>query len=216
MFIGHFALAFAAKRPEKHPSLATYMIAAQLPDVIWPFFLLAGVERVAIAPGDTAFTPLRFESYPFSHSLLAVALWGALLALAHFAARREARAAAILWGLAVSHWLLDFVTHRPDMPLVPWSGTVVGLGLWRSVPATLIVETLMFAGGIALYATATRPRSSAGTWSLAALVVVLYAFYLAAAFGPPPPTVRALAWSAACAPVLALLGFYVDRRREPR
>ncbi len=216
MFIGHFALALAAKKPEPGPSLGTYMVAAQLPDVIWPFLVLAGVERVAIAPGDTAFTPLRFEHYPVSHSLLAVALWGGALALAHYAVRRQPRPALILWALAISHWVLDFATHRPDLPLTPWNDTVLGLGLWRSIPATLVVETALFAAGVALYVHATRPRSAAGRYGLIAFVVTLYVFYLAAAFGPPPPSVRALAWSAACAPLLALLGVYVDRRRVAR
>jgi membrane-bound metal-dependent hydrolase YbcI (DUF457 family) len=181
--------------------------------VIWPFLLLAGVERVAIAPGDTAFTPLHFEHYPISHSLLTVILWGGLLGGMHYAARKQVRAALVLWALAVSHWLLDAVSHRPDMPLVPWSSTVVGLGLWSSVPATLVIECLMFAAGIGLYMRATRPRSPAGSYGLLALVVILSAFYLAAAFGPPPPSVQVLALSAACAPLLALFAAYVDRRR---
>ena len=119
MFIGHFAAAYAAKRLVPRTSLGTLFTAAQLPDVLWPPLLLAGAEHATIAPGDTAFTPLRFDSYPISHSLLTVALWGALLGALHFWRRRRALDAVVLAVLVVSHWLLDFVSHRPDMPLWP-------------------------------------------------------------------------------------------------
>src|SRR5262249_42567765 len=122
MFIGHFALAYAAKRVEPEVSLGTSMAAGQLADILWPYFLLAGLEKVTVAPGDTAFTPLRFDAYPISHSLLTLLGWGVLFGGLHWWRKRRLRAAALLAGLVVSHWVLDFVTHRPDMPLVPWGG----------------------------------------------------------------------------------------------
>jgi hypothetical protein len=119
LFLGHFALAFAAKKADPEVSLGTYFLAAQLPDMLWPCFVLAGVEQVSIAPGDTAFTPLRFDSYPFSHSLLAVALWASVMAGLHYLSKHRARAAALIGLLVLSHWILDYVSHRPDMPLFP-------------------------------------------------------------------------------------------------
>jgi len=163
MFIGHFALAFATKRVEPSVSLGTYFAAAQLPDVLWPCFLLAGVEHVTIAPGSTAFTPLRFDSYPVSHSLLTVIGWGALMGGLHWWRKRRLRAAVTIALLVVSHWVLDWVTHRPDMPLTPWSPLKLGLGLWNSVVGTLVVESTLFVGGVCLYlsANAALPEISA-------------------------------------------------------
>src|SRR5262245_25636207 len=86
MFIGHYAVAFGAKRVVPRVSLGTLFLCAQLADLIWPTLVLLGVERVEVRPGATAMTPLDFVSYPYSHSLLALAAWGALIGLAHVAA----------------------------------------------------------------------------------------------------------------------------------
>src|SRR5918995_347637 len=153
MFLGHLALAFAAKRAVPRVNLATLFAAAQLPDLVWPLLVATGVEQVAIAPGDTAFTPLNFISYPWSHSLLLVVIWGVAFGAAHFLRARNLTAAVVLTLLAVSHWLLDYVSHRPDMPLYP-GGVRYGLGLWNSVAATIAVETVVFGVGAWLYAQA--------------------------------------------------------------
>jgi len=214
MFVGHFALAFAAKRVEPRTSLGTYFVAAQLPDLIWPFLVLAGYERVAIAAGDTAFTPLRFEYYPISHSLLTVAGWATLVAALHWLGQRRPRAALLLWALVVSHWVLDFISHRPDMPLLPGGGVVVGLGLWNSVPGTLVVEGLMFAAGVWLYVTTTRPKDAVGRYGFLGLVGALVLFYLGAAFGPPAPSAQAVAMTGVLGFVLLVLGAgWADRHR---
>ena len=215
MFVGHFALGFAAKKVQPSLSLGTALAAAQLPDLIWPYLVLAGIEKVEIAPGDTAVTPLRFVSYPWSHSLLTVAVWGAILAAGHFAARRRPGAALCLGALVVSHWVLDFVTHRPDMPLVPWSPVVVGLGLWNSVPATLCVESVLYAVGVGLYFRATKARDRIGRFAAIALAVTLAGLYVAAVFGPPPPSDRAVAWTGVIGVVFVIWAAWADRHRAP-
>src|ERR1051325_2600469 len=106
MFIGHFAVAFAARRAEPGASLGAFLAAAQLPDILWPYLLLAGAERVTIVPGDTAFPPLRFDSYPISHSLATVIAWGAIFGGLHWWRRRHSRAAVLLAAAVVSHWIL--------------------------------------------------------------------------------------------------------------
>jgi len=214
MFIGHFAVAFAAKRVQPSLSLGTSIVAAQLPDVLWPFLLLAGVEHVTVDPGNTAFTPLRFDSYPISHSLVTVIGWGLLFAAVHWVGKRRPRAAGLLAGLVVSHWVLDFATHRADMPLLPGSGPKVGLGLWNSVPATLVVEGLMFAAGIWLYLSGTRARDGVGRYALAALVAFLLVAYLASAFGPPPPSAHAIALASAPGFLVAFWAAWADRHRD--
>jgi LexA-binding, inner membrane-associated putative hydrolase len=215
VFIGHFAVAMAAKRAAPRASLGTLVLAAQFPDVLWPVFLLAGVERVEIRPGDTAFTPLDFEHYPVSHSLATTLVWAAAFGAAYWAVTRCARGAWVVAALVISHWLLDWITHRPDLPLYP-GGPLEGLGLWSSVAGTLAVEISMFAAGLAIYLTTTRATDALGRWNVRIFAALLLVLYFLAAFGPPPPDARALAWSAFGVWLLVAWGGWVDRNREPR
>jgi hypothetical protein len=217
MFIGHFALGFAAKRIAPRSSLATTFTAAQLADVLWPFFLLLGIERVTIAPGATAFTPLRFDSYPVSHSLVALLAWGAGFGALVWFARRDRASALTCAALVVSHWLLDFVTHRPDMPLVPGVPLKLGLGMWNSVPLTIVVESVLFAWGIWLYVRTTRARNRVGTYGLVALLVLLLAAYAGAILGPPPPDITTIAVTGIVGAAFILgVAIFVDKHREAR
>jgi membrane-bound metal-dependent hydrolase YbcI (DUF457 family) len=191
MFIGHIAVGLAGKRMAPSVSLATWLTSVQLVDMLWPIFLLADLEHVRIAPGVTRFTPLDFYDYPITHSLVGSACWAALFAGGWAIARRNRRVALLLAAGVLSHWVLDVISHRPDVPVLP-HGPYLGLALWNSVPATLIVELSMFAAGLALYVRgggAGRRRVS--FWLLMAFVLVAY---FATAFGPPPPDVRTLAW----------------------
>lgn len=214
MFVGHFGLAFAAKRSTPRTSLAVLVAATALLDIIWPVLVLLGVEEVRIDPGNTAFTPLDFVSYPWSHSAVMTVLWSVLFGGAVLVATRDRAAAVVSGVLVASHWVLDLVSHRPDLPLWP-GGPKVGLGLWSSVPGTLAVEGALFAGGVWLYVTATRPRDRAGRWTLAALVALLTAAYLSDRFGgPPPPSDTAVAWvGVAAAFVFVPWAAWVDRHR---
>jgi len=207
MFIGHAALALAAKPLAPRASLGVAIAATYWLDLVWPALVLTGIERVEIAPGDTAFTPLHFVHYPWSHSLVAALAWSALFGTACW--RLGRRAALVMGALVFSHWVLDALSHRPDLPLWPGSATLVGLGLWNSVPATLAVETALFVGGIALYLRAGG-RAGLGFWALIAFFVLAY---LGAAFGPPPPSAQAVAWSAVALVLLPVWGWWVDRDR---
>jgi hypothetical protein len=189
MFLGHFAVAVAASGREPRLRLGTSMLAAQWPDALWPAFLLAGIERVSIVPGDTAFTPLRFDHYPWSHSLVAVVAWAAVFAAVLITRTRSRAVAGWAAVLVVSHWLLDVASHRPDVPLGP-QGPMLGLGLWNSVAATVMVESALFVGALVYYAS-RRPTRPA-FWALIALLVVID---VANIVGPPPPSVTAIAVS---------------------
>jgi membrane-bound metal-dependent hydrolase YbcI (DUF457 family) len=215
MFIGHFAVSFAAKPIAPSVSLGTMFMAAQLADLLWPNFVLMGVESFAISPGITAVTPLDFISYPYSHSLLALALWGVLAALLYRAFGGSTVAAATIGGVIVSHWVLDVVTHRPDVPLA-FGETRVGLGLWNSIPGTLVVEGVAFMAAIAVYSRHTRARDRIGRIGVWALGGFLLVIYVANVFGPPPPTVSAVAWSAQAMWLLVASAYWVDRHREYR
>jgi len=215
MFLGHWAVGFAGKRAAPRVSLGTLFLAAQFLDLLWPTLLLVGVEHVVIAPGTTRVTPLDFTDYPVTHSLAAAVLWGALVGAAHFALRRSRRSALVCAALVPSHWLLDVVVHRPDLPLAPGGGLKLGLELWRSLPATLAVELALLAVGVAIYARSTRPSDRTGRFSLVGLVTFLLVIYLANVFGPPPPSVTAIAWAGQLQWLLVLWGYWIDRHRQP-
>jgi hypothetical protein len=216
MFIGHYALGLGAKRLAPGVSLGALFLACQWADLLWPTLVMAGVESFEIRPGNTAVTPLDFEYYPYSHSLLALAVWGAVLALIYRAVSGSTRRGALVLGaLVVSHWVLDVVVHRPDLPLAPGTGLRLGLGLWNSIPATLAVEFGLFAAGVWLYSKATVARDRIGSLGFWALVIFLALVEIANIFGPPPPSIGAVTVSAQALWLLVAWGYWVDRHREP-
>jgi hypothetical protein len=214
MFLGHFGLGFAAKKVARDVSLGALFMACQFADLLWPTLVLLGVERVEVQPGATRTTPLNFVSYPYSHSLLALIAWGALFAVVyHLGTRSRLVAAVTLGALVVSHWILDVLTHRPDLPLTLTGTARFGLGLWNSLGGTLAAELLVFFIGIALYARATHARDRIGSIGLWSLVMFLVAVYLASIFGPPPPGSRAVALSAEALWILVIWAYWIDRHR---
>ena len=216
MFIGHFAVGFAAKRFAPRASLGWLLAAPMFPDLIWPLFVLAGAEVVRIAPGDTAFTPLEFVSYPWSHSLLMTFAWAVLLAaLYYWRSRYWAGTVAIALGVA-SHWLLDFVSHRADMPLAPGIGAKLGLGLWNHVAATVAVEVAMLAAGVALYVRVTKPLTRAGSWGFWSFLALLAFLYAGAVRGAPPPNTVVLAITALSGWLAVWWAAWFDRNRVVR
>jgi hypothetical protein len=213
MFLGHYGVAFAAKKAAPKTSLGTLVFAAQFADILWPVLLLLGLEKVRIVPGLLAASPFDFTSYPISHSLAAELGWGALLSLIYFAIKRDGRSALLVGSLVPTHWVLDFIAHRPDMPVYP-GGPKYGLGMWSSVPLTISVEYVLFAVGIALYLTATRAKNAKENLALWSLVGALAVLYAASLFGPPPPSVQALAWSAIGIWLTVPWAAWADRHRQ--
>jgi hypothetical protein len=214
MFLGHFAVALAAKRAAPTTSLGALVLGAQFADLLWPVLLLLGVEQVRIVPGLLAASPFDFVAYPISHSLVMQLGWGCLLGLGYFLVRRSFRDAVVVGALVPTHWLLDLVAHRPDLPLVP-GGARFGLGLWHSVPLTLAVELALFAAGAAVYLRMTRSLDRTGRWAIGSLLAFLAMMMLAALLGPPPPSVTALAWSGIALWLLVAWAAWADRHRTP-
>jgi hypothetical protein len=217
MFLGHFGLAFGAKKATPAVSLGALFAACQFADLLWPTLLLLGYEHVVVRPGITVVTPLDFVSYPYSHSLLALCGWAILWQVIYLALTRTRLAASVtIAALVVSHWLLDYISHRPDMPLMPGGSARLGLGLWNSLPWTLAVEGAVFAAGLLMYLRVTTPRDRTGSIGLWALAIFMVVVYLASVFGPPPPSQAAIAWSAQAMWLLVAWGYWVDRHRVPR
>jgi hypothetical protein len=214
VFLGHIGVALAAKRAAPRTSLGTLVAAAVWIDLVWPATLLAGLERIRIDPGSTAVSPLDFEHFPVTHGAVAVALWSLAFGAAYLARTGYRRGALVAGALVASHWVLDAVVHRPDLPLV-WHGTKVGLGLWGSLPATLAVELGILAAGVLAYARAVPERDATGRWALAGLVAFLLAVYLANVLGPPPPSVNAIAVGGLAQWLFVAWAAWIDRHRRP-
>ena len=213
MFLGHFGVGFGAKAAAPKTSLGTLFLAAQFVDLLWPTLLLVGLEKVVIAPGITSVTPLDFTDYPISHSLLLSLVWASLFGAIYLFLRRYSKGAWICGAAVLSHWLLDLLTHRPDLPLAPGSDARFGLGLWNSLPATLVVELGIFTVGLWLYLRTTRALDRFGSIALWSLVGFLLVVYFSNLFGPPPPNVTALAWVGQAQWLLVIWAFWIDRHR---
>jgi hypothetical protein len=216
MFIGHFAVGFVAKKFAPRSSLCVLLSVPMLGDLLWTIFLMLGWERVRIEPGNTRFTPLDLSYYPWSHSLLLLVAWATVFAIIYFLLTSYRAGAVAIWVGVVSHWVLDWISHRPDMPLYP-GGPRFGLGLWNSVAGTLIVETLMFAVGVYLYARTTRARDRIGRYGFWTYVVLLALLYFGDRFSGPPPNVADLAWSGILAGIILVpWAWWFDHHRDLR
>ena len=215
MFVGHYAVALGAKKAAPKVSLGTLFLAAQFLDLLWPLFVLLGWEHVRISPGITVVTPLDFYDYPFTHSLLSAIFWSGMLGLAYFGLKRDRRNAIIVGGAVFSHWVLDFLTHRPDLPLA-FGGIYFGLGLWNSMVGTLLVEVGLFVGGIYLYARSTKAKDRIGSIGFWALIGLLGLIYIGNLFGPPPPDVGMIVIAGNALWLFVIWAYWVDRHREFR
>jgi hypothetical protein len=215
VFLGHYGLAFAAKRVTPETSLGTLTLAANLADCVWPILLLLGVERMRVVPGWTAYSPFAFDAYPWSHSLAIESLAGLALGLVVFFLRHDVRSAVVTGLLVPSHWFLDVPFHRPDLPVWP-GGPKVGFGLWNSVPISVLAEVLVFGAGVWVYARMTRAKDRAGSVALWALVLLLAAVAASSALERPPDNATAVAWSALGLWVLVPWSYWIDRHRSVR
>ncbi len=216
MFIGHFAVGFGAKRFAPRAGLAALLAAPLFLDLLWPVFVLLGWEHVRIDPGNTRYTPLDLYDYPWSHSLLMAVVWATVFAVLYFGVARYRAGAVAIWIGVVSHWVLDWITHRPDMPLYP-RGPKLGLGLWNSISGTMIVEIGMMVVGVWLYVQTTKRRDRIGRYAFIAYVGLLLLLYIGDRFSGSPPSVAAVAWSGVIAAVLFIpWAWWFDHHRMIR
>ena len=216
MFLGHVAVGLAGKRVAPRASLGTLLFAPLFLDALWPVFLAVGIERVRIEPASGTVNPLIFEHYPWSHSLLFALIWSVLFALIYRWRRAYTRGAIWLGAAVASHWFLDAIVHVPDLPLAPGLNVKVGLGLWRSLPATLAIEGLLFAAGIVIYLRAARPQDALGWVLFFGFIAFLVLAYVSTLFGPPPPNLTTLIISAIALWILVPWAAWIDRHSTVR
>ena len=215
MFIGHYAVGLASKKAAPRASLGVLIAAPILLDLLWPIFLLIGAEHVVIEPNSNPFLRLDFIFYPLSHGLVAVVGWATLFAALYFGIARYAWGAIVIWIGVISHWLLDYVVHRPDLPLYAGSH-LLGLGLWNHRWLTMAIEVSMFFIAIWTYQRETRARNKNGQYAFWAFILVLLIIYGLAAFGPPPPSVKAIAVGTLFSWLFVPWAWWFDRHRQPR
>lgn len=213
MFIGHYAVGLAAKRKAPRISLGFLVMAVEWVDLVWPVLVLAGVERVRIVPGITKLTPLDFVWYPWTHSLLAAVVWSLLFFAVAKAWKRTTLESTILGLCVFSHWILDLIVHRPDLPIA-WGPTRVGFGLWNHPVPAIIVEGGLFVAGIVIYLRSTHAKDRIGTWSLWGFALFLFLVWIANLFGPPPPSVKAIGYAGLSQWLMVAWAFWIDRHRE--
>lgn len=208
MFIGHFGLGMASKKISKLPSLAVIFMAVQFLDLLWPVFCLAGIESFQVEAGNTRLTPLNFTHYPYSHSLLMAITWGFLFGLSYYFISKNKGASLLLGFLVLSHWLLDLLVHRPDLPLTPFSDFKAGFGLWNFPVIEIIIEAGLFIGGTFLYYKTTKPKKKIWFWSLIIFFAVIHLLNL---LGPPPPSVKAVAWAGNLSWLFVLWAWWIEK-----
>jgi len=213
MFIGHFGIGLGAKKAGPRVSLGTLFLASQFLDLLWPTFLLLGWERVRIQPGITKMTPLDFTYYPFSHSLAMAGIWGTILGFGYYLFKKDHRGAIVVGCCVLSHWALDFLVHRRDLPLFPGNGSLAGLGLWNHPVIEVLLEGAIFVVGLLLYLRTTKAKNNLGKWVFWTLISFLVLIYLANILGSPPPNVTAIAWVGQAQWLVVLWAYWADRNR---
>jgi hypothetical protein len=220
MLTGHFAITLIGKRIEPKLSLGTLVLASMLCDLLWCAFMIAGVEQVRVKPGVTstagmrALDALEASEIAYSHSLLTTVLWSTILAFAFFTRRRNSRAAWIVFGAVLSHWFLDFISHPPDMPFLPGEMRRVGLGLWKSVPATLIIEGALWVTALVVYVRLPHRHTQAGSYVFWIGAVLLTAAWVGNIAGSAPTNVSTIGYTSGTFFLLTVVwAYWVNRLR---
>jgi hypothetical protein len=214
MLVGHYAIALIAKRAEPRINLGTLVLAAMFADFAWCIFMILGLEHVQFKSAMGAGKYFFATNIALSHSLLMDLVWATSLALAYLLRRRYPRGALVIFLVVLSHWLLDFLSHRPDLPIAPEMHRYVGLGLWNSIPATLLVEGGFWCLAIILYVRCTRSKSFMAAFAFWGGISLLTLVWFSNIAGPPPQNPKAAPFASLIVFSLALAwAYWVNRVR---
>lgn len=214
MFIGHFGVGLAAKKVAPEVNLGVLFLFCQLLDLIWPALVLINIEHVSVDNAATVVTPLNFSHYPFSHSLEATLSYSLIAALFTWRAFRFVRIGVATFAVVLSHWILDFLTHRPDLPLF-FGDEKFGLGLWNSLWGTFFVEVGIFIFGIVIYLKSSPLQNRKRKIIFWSMISFLSIIYLGNIFGPKPSVdtpAAAIAGPALAMWLIVFWGYYADRK----
>ena len=220
MFIGHFALGLGVKSADKTLSLGLLFVAVQLPDLIYGFTLLTGVEKINIVAGANPLTSAEYTFFPYSHSLVAVLLWAGLFAITFLTAspkssQPRSKTALIMATAVLSHFILDVIVHNPDVDVLGNGVYKVGLGLWNLPVASYIVEAGLLGTGLWIYLKATKSTASSGKYGLPILTVILLILNAVSTFGPPPTSMEYFAVTMLAVYLGTIFAaFWLDRKRS--
>lgn len=210
MFLGHYAVAFGAKKIDPKISLGTLFLSANFLDLIYPFFVLIGVENIQVNKDFVGLMPYEFY-YPYSHSLIMAIVWGILVGVVFCIPSQKIKKMSLLFFLVISHWVLDFISHRPDIPVF-LNGPHYGLFLWRNLILTITVEMSLFLLGLSLYVKTKGWKGLQKKWTFVLLVGLLLVIYAGSIFGPPPPNTTAFAISGLLQWLFVGWGYWFDRK----
>jgi len=215
MFIGHFGLGLTAKKLDRYVSLGTYFLAAQFLDLLWPIFLILGWEKAEPIPNGPPLENLNFVSYPYSHSLFFAVVWGILFGIVFYARTKRKGTSFLLGFLVVSHWILDYITHVPDLPIAPWSDYKVGLRLWDHQVATIVIESIIFIGGIIIFLQSVHFKKRVPYVSFFIMMLLLAGIFISSFYSPPPPSMKVLGWVGLSQWIFIFWAFAIDRSKKP-
>jgi membrane-bound metal-dependent hydrolase YbcI (DUF457 family) len=171
MIAGHFGFAAIIKSRETKVPLWSLMLATVWLDIVFIPLLVMKIETVKPLPGVSGSYGGNIIYADYTHSLLGALVFSAVFAL-FFGPRWGKRCAIVLGFVSFSHWLLDLVVHRRDMPLLPGNlGHLprLGFGLWQFKTASVLAELLLvilrawcyWRAASAVTTTAQRGRSRA-------------------------------------------------------
>ncbi len=214
MFVGHYSVSFAVKSVDKSIPLWVLFLAGQFVDVLWATLVLLGIEKLRVVEGITASNALDLYYMPYTHSLVAALGWGLFGVVAYKLLRLSRTSAALLVGVAIfSHWLLDFLVHRPDLPIYD-NVIKVGLGLWNYRAVALALEFTLLFVSFWFYLRATRAVEKSGKYAMGIFVAALAIVQLASVFGAAPQSDVAVAASGlSLYLVFAAIAFWLERKR---
>jgi len=214
MLIGHFGVALAAKRLAPKTSLGTLFLSVHLVDFVWPIFLILGIEHIRIEPAKTALTSIKYQYFPYTHSLLGVVGWAILIGTIYYVIRRYRNGGYILALGTISHWVLDALVHISDLPLLPGYEVYAGIGLWNSLPGTVLVELSIFLIGLIIYV-----RSTVGIWRLGlygfwGMIAFLFVSWIGSISGLPPSSEKMVAIIVFSQWIIIPWAYWIDNHRH--
>jgi len=161
---GHLAAGFAVKPAAPKILLVIFLLASEALDLLSFLFIAMGIEDAGITQSDlrNGVQVLDPASIAWSHGLFMSVVWSLFFASIAYFFFKDQRVSALIGLVVFSHWILDFIVHPPDLPLLFTSSQKVGLGLWTSGPGfifSIILEIVLVMGGITFYLIARRQQS---------------------------------------------------------